>query len=693
MKRYFVLSLIFILCLGLWLPAVQAEENKDTNGTEEKGDVDGGEDKEDEEYQRGFQPSLVIESIRADEAVAGGEFYLTLTIRNWSKHLALNVTPDLKVSKTDGLAPFAFKGEAPVLNKIAGEGVSTMTIGLEVDANAVARDYKLSVTLRSENAFFQPAPTASALITVPVVYDRTKPQLLVSRVQLKPQEPAVGEPFTVNFFLENMSRVEARNVMVSLDCLDNFTLHDISNKRPLKNPIPGGKVSGGIGFTLSAKENREGNQVKLIISYTNQEEKQEEMVTLPLDPEKGTSPRLEFSHFNISQATAGREFLVSVNLANRGQKEAQNVVLTLDGGGNILPLNAPSVRYLAPLGGGESRTLELSLALNRAEATVYPLILTLEYSDRSGQKFTSEQTFGLASADIGATGSTPRVIISKYSLTPEQVFGGSVVSLALNIENTNQKPVHNVKISLGVVELEGGRGDTVFSPMDSSNSFFLDYIPGKNVVTKEIDLFVDPNATARTYIVPVTIEYEDDSGNPLEAEELVTIPVTQEAKMEVVMVDIPPQAFVGQPVPIGAEFVNVGKVALDNFMVALEGDFPMENASYYVGRLEPGMGDYFQGMAIPAEEGTLEGMIVFTYIDANNQEVRQEEPFSLPLMEMEPHPDEMMPPEDGPHQEGMGEAPMSTGTALFLLAIIGVGAFFYKRREDAKLRNKGYFHE
>ncbi|NLP19032.1 MAG: hypothetical protein GX376_08075, partial [Firmicutes bacterium] len=136
MKKYLIWGLIFILCLALWLPVVQAEEAGDSNNIEENGD--GEDTKEDEEYQRGFQPSLVIESIRADEAVAGGEFYLTLTIRNWSKHLALNVTPDLKVSKTDGMAPFAFKGEAPILNKIAGEGVSTMTIGLEVDANAVA---------------------------------------------------------------------------------------------------------------------------------------------------------------------------------------------------------------------------------------------------------------------------------------------------------------------------------------------------------------------------------------------------------------------------------------------------------------------------------------------------------------------------------------------------------------------------
>ncbi|MGB4315213.1 MAG: hypothetical protein WBK02_09400 [bacterium] len=694
MKKYVTLALILFLCLNLWLPAVHAaeeEENQDENGTEEERvEID----------KSRFQPSLVIENISAEEAVAGGEFYLSLVVRNWSKSPAFNVYPELKVVDTDGMAPFSFKdgAEAPTLQKIEGEEARTITIGLAVDPEAISKDYKLQITLRNQNAFFEDAPTAGALITIPVKYDRTKPQLLVSNVRLDPQEPAPGEAFTVYFFLENTSRIDANNVVVSLDGLENFTVLDVSSKKALSKPIPGGKVSSGIGFTLQAREEREGNQVELTLTYSYhgaQDAEQVERVTLPLDREAGASPRLEFTDIYTSQSTPGREFLLSFTLVNRGDKAAQNIKLTLDGGNNILPLNSPSVRYLEPLAGGESRTLSLALGLNRADTTVYPLTLTLEYSDRSGQKFTAEQTLGLSSADIGATGSTPRVIISKYTLTPEQVFGGSLVTLALEIENTNLKPVHNVKISLGVVRLENERGDTVFSPVNSSNSFYLDYIPGKNVVTKEIDLFVDPNAGARTYIVPVTIEYEDDSGNPLTVEEMVTIPVTQESRMEVITVDIPPQAFAGQPVPIGAEFVNVGKVALDNFMVALEGDFPKENASYYVGRLEPGMSDYFQGLAFPAGDGILEGRIVFSYIDGSNQEVRREEPFSIPVMAMMEDPamvDGEFPPDMNGPGTGMGTG-LSTGQSLLLLALMAVGAFIYKRRLNAREKEKELFYE
>ena len=67
-------------------------------------------------------------------------------------------------------------------------------------------------------------------------------------------------------------------------------------------------------------------------------------------------------------------------------------------------------------------------------------------------------------------------------------------------------------------------GGTVFSPVDGSNSFFIEQIPARTTVERSIDLLVDPNATAKTYIVPITIEYEDQKANSYSVEEMVNIP-------------------------------------------------------------------------------------------------------------------------------------------------------------------------
>ena len=57
---------------------------------------------------------------------------------------------------------------------------------------------------------------------------------------------------------------------------------------------------------------------------------------------------------------------------------------------------------------------------------------------------------------------------------------------------------------------------------------------------------MDPNATAKTYVVPVTIEYEDGNAKSYEVEEMVNIPVTQESRLQVLSIEVPPAAFVGQ---------------------------------------------------------------------------------------------------------------------------------------------------
>ena len=170
----------------------------------------------------------------------------------------------------------------------------------------------------------------------------------------------------------------------------------------------------------------------------------------------------------------------------------------------------------------------------------------------------------------------------------------------------------NVKISLGVIKIEDSAtgttttGGTVFSPVNSSNSFFIDYIPGKTVLQKDIDLYVDPNAVAKTYIVPVDIEYEDRQGTNLTCEEQVNIPVTQECKLQIISTDVPPQCSVGEMIPVSAEFVNVGKVALGNFGDG-GSEFLKRKTGHICGQSRDGASDYSQGMIIPQKEGTLEG--------------------------------------------------------------------------------------
>ena len=266
-------------------------------------------------------------------------------------------------------------------------------------------------------------------------------------------------------------------------------------------------------------------------------------------------------------------------------------------------------------------------------------------------------------------------------------MAGSRMTLSLLVENTNTRPVKNLKISMGVIRVEDDRvGGTVFSPVNSSNTFFIEEIPGKSILQRDIDLFVDGNAAAKTYIVPLTIVYEDEKGKPLTVEELINIPVVQSSMLEVLSVEVPQEVFAGDMVNITSEFVNVGKVSLTNFRVNIEGEFPKDNALYYVGNLDIGMSDFYQGRIIPQQEGTLEGILVFTYMDSSNEEVRLERPFTINVMPAVPF-------EPGPEFPG-GEKPggrpgdglpiggINWIVVVLGIALIGQGVVIYRMKKS-----------
>lgn len=498
-----------------------------------------------------INPVVVIEKVNMDQAVAGSEFTMSISVRNLTNNPGFDLGFSFQVKDTDGLAPFSLlPNQTTAIEELKANETRTILLTFSVAEDAQNKDYELLINLTGKNAEGSEVVHAGTTAKVPVTYDLTKPVLSVVSASVSPENPDPAEEFEVHFRIKNLSNTtDARNVVMLLNGTDNFEITEITNKKNLAKLEKGQDTV--VTYGLKSKDTRIDNTVKLTMSFDylgNQTTSIDETINLPL------------------------------------------------------------------------------------------------FWDEVG------------------TGTTPWVIVNKYTLSAERILAGNTVNLKLYIENTNQRPVKNVKISLGVIKIEETSGSvstttsggTVFSPVNSSNSFYLEQIPGRTVIEKDVDLYVDPNAAAKTYIVPVEIKYEDRTGKLLECEEMVNIPVTQECKLNILSVQVPPQGSVGQPIPVMAEFVNVGKVALGNFMVRLDGDFEKENATYYIGNFDIGYSDFFQGMVIPSKEGTLEGKVVFSYIDNNNKDVEVEEPFTIEVSSM---------PTPGPGMEGdmMGGPGMKPG--------------------------------
>ncbi len=350
--------------------------------------------------------------------------------------------------------------------------------------------------------------------------------------------------------------------------------------------------------------------------------------------------------FNPAVTAGVKETTATLVLKNISQSKANNVTATLEGsyitnGGesnsgekNITVWDLSSTKQLYNIKGNQTVTVDYKLELNEDRKN-NEMKLTIDYNGaEKPQEILLNMPLPLQE---NKGGKEPKVIIQRYNVDPSKVLAGNYVTLNLFVENTNNLAVNNVSIQLDVPTETSSSGGTVssgtvFSPVDSSNTFYIDRIDGKQTALKTISMYVDPNATAKTYVVPVNIKYESTDGTKYESSDNVNIPVTQESKIEIISSNIPTMGNVGEPINVSMEFVNVGKVNLTNFKVRMEGDIPgKEENVFYLGTFNASESNEYSATIIPEEEGVLSGSVAMSYIDADNQEVSMEIPFSIEI--------------------------------------------------------------
>ncbi len=259
------------------------------------------------------------------------------------------------------------------------------------------------------------------------------------------------------------------------------------------------------------------------------------------------------------------------------------------------------------------------------------------YMGESG--YIGEAAGGTASGTDANVKNKPKLIISNYKVNPAMPKAGEDFTMDLVFYNTNsERSVRNIKITLNGAEQSStaqGKPDqgSVFSPVNSSNTFYIDAIPPEESTSKTITLHTAPNATAQNYTMNVNFEYEDSDGNQFTATEIIGISVVQQAK--ILFGEIKPvEAFVGIPASIELDFYNTGKDTLSTFMVTTEGEgFVNSTPRYFVGNFAPGASDHYSAEIIPSKGGTIQGKVVVTYEDSTGQEQRKEVPFTVNVSE------------------------------------------------------------
>lgn len=670
------------------------------------------------------KPSLSIENKRIPVANAGDSLNISFDIKNSGRNSANNIKI---IASPSGDAPFSINsltgsstirrlrpndressGLAISVRNDAKEGIYPIDLKLEYDFENEVYDKNSGKTLDT-------IPETSSLTET--IYLRVNnynklPSLIIKDASTSLGNLYPGSTTDLLIEVENKGNTEVTDLEISLDNLnasEGFFVSKGSNKKFL-NKIKSFS-SDSVKYQVKASSSAALGGHELIVNlrykFNNEIIEDKQSIFLNIGKKSGKNAKLSIEglKYSTSPIKPGQDFNISFDLFNSGYLDAKNVIVKVESTSpEAVVAKSQSIRKINLLKREERVKFNFTMMPTRESQTMnYPINIIVEYEDELNEgkdnKYVVNQFAGILVSNPPKPEPKPdkpkpeqpqhkpKLIIDKYTIDPVMVMAGEDFTMNLSFFNTNEKKaVKNIKIFLTsdekTAEDASGGGNSAFTPVDTSNTFYIDSIPPKGRVEKSIKMFAMPDAKAKTYTITANFEYEDAKAQEFTATELIGVPVIQKSRLDLGQFDIPSEIYQNEASPINVEFFNTGKVTLYNLMVRLEGDFQKENGNYYVGNFEVGNSDSFDASIIADKEGELKGEIVFTYEDASGELIERREAFTsnvLPGFIDEGGDDFPMEPEEGKFKRLIKNKWLWIG----LIALIGgfSGFKYYKRKK------------
>ncbi|MDR3295160.1 MAG: hypothetical protein LBT26_04930, partial [Clostridiales Family XIII bacterium] len=336
-----------------------------------------------------------------------------------------------------------------------------------------------------------------------------------------------------------------------------------------------------------------------------------------------------------AEVKAGEEFTMDFRIENNGESKLEDVKIDVAPEAGVV--NKTKNVFVEPvLEPGASKAYSVTFFSDeKAEQKSYPIKITVTAG--TGEKPAAVSQYGsvfLRKTDAVSNIKTPKLIVDNYNYGGGSIRAGDSFGLSLSLYNTSEKNIRNIKVT---VTAETG----AIVPSGGSNAFFIDNIPSKDRVSKNLTMAASPTAEQKTTSLTVTMAYEDGSGNEFTSADVIAIPVIQKTSLTVDdVMSNGSGIYVGTQTSLSVRFYNTGKTQLRNLRILAEGNFePVDVASYYAGNMESGASDSYEFAFVPTEEGALEGSVIFTFEDPSGNGQRQEQGFSFPVSEQMEEPD------------------------------------------------------
>lgn len=598
-----------------------------------------------------------------------------------------------------------------IVNAFGGREVE---VRVRIPQSAEAGTYKISVTGKTRIDGEIVKVSGEAYVRVNGG-SKNKAQLKINRVDVLPEANVVpGSYVAFGYEIENISDVLAKNVELNISGLAaaGLSVRGGTTTQKVKAIEAGKKIYLYYEMNVAKTAKFGSYEIKTNLSYESEFNKEpikeETTAFINIGGDASQDSQLIIQDLKFPSATLGvnKTFDVSFKIRNQGQSIAKRIRASAksDDPSGVVSRTVSDilVRDLAP---GEEETVSYKFFTTKGGSTKnYPINIKIEYLDdftESKEPKTVEQIVGVFLNNPENTGdgkdakkSTPKLIIDRYEFEPKLPLAGNEFEMNLSFYNTNaKKAVKNIKIDLTSQDTSKSdsntAGSSVFTPVDSSNTFYIGRIAPSGKVEKTIKMFVVPDATAKTYNITANFEYEDDENNEYKSSENIGVPVYQESKLDIDPINYQTNAMVGDSIPINANFYNTGKVTLYNFKVTLTADnATVNNGTYYIGNFNSGGQDVYEGSIMPNEAGEIKGKLKFTYEDSTGEVKEKEEDINITVEEAPPV-DPNMGPDGMPLPDGaMGDTPWYKKPLFYIpvaLVVLGaIGFVVFKKLKNKK---------
>jgi hypothetical protein len=371
---------------------------------------------------------------------------------------------------------------------------------------------------------------------------------------------------------------------------------------------------------------------------------------------------------NVSSVRYGQDFVMRMSLDNAGGSTAYGLQVTFNSA-DLLMLGNGGVVVTGDLGvvGKAEFSQKLTAAASLSGKDHVSLDMNVNYYDEKGTPYTDKFTliFPVASSGNGSsyqpaptatpTGiQRPQLVVLSYQTDVEPLQPGVQFTLSMLVDNTGSMAAKGITMIIGGGSSGGGSGTPSpgisagngefanFAPVGSSNIQSLgDLYPGANIMASQ-KLVVNVSTSPGAYPMKVTFSYQDERGNPVNDEQVITLMVYRLPVVDISFYQPVGILFAGQPNALPLQVVSLGKsnVVLGKMKVETSGGL-IENGEGLVGSLDPGGYFTLDAVVIPNGPGPLDLVVTIDYTDDFNQvrTITQTLTMDVSEMMMEPTPD------------------------------------------------------